>query len=616
MATALLGLAVPTSKHLAGRIIMGCALYFGAVPMLWWVPRTEGLFSWGHLLFAALLSGLTVRVVTSSRRKAVLSSFLPVVNKADYLILVAGILSIVALAPYFLVFTGPQALGVLLSSWDNSSHFDMYFMLREHGTVIPMAALPGGGKVWSFMEYPQGFHAAVATMADLVVGPEKGTLAKELVTYSRLSSLVAVASTMLVAACLTSIPWIRRRPLVSAPFVVFVITAWTFGTAAHATFFAFQNFLLGVALLASFMLIAAFAESLATPVIFAAAAASVVGIANTWSLLLLLAVPALVLAVHPWITSRWQASKRCWVVNLGSVVGAVVGMVLIAQQISRIGTETVVTAGGRIQSSTHGVEIATLLVAVASSMLLVHGSPRQFFNGLGDRHAAARLVLVPAVGLVAVIAMGAYQIVSMGSVNYYSLKLALAVELLLPLVACITVTALADRWLTTHKYVNPRELAIMSVLTALASTQVFGLTVPDTRPLGMDPLAPYQKGMATITSKTLTNGPAATELFQAASAYTSDQGDAVFVTSFDQIDPLLAATWYLSLTGTHKDNTNRVLGELRPLYSGYTGNLGRAAENILDADPHVSIVLDRKLRDFLQSSGFDESKLSRLSSLN
>ncbi|WP_248759922.1 hypothetical protein [Pseudarthrobacter sp. SSS035] len=614
--TALLVIAVPTSRALSWRIVIAGAFFFGAVPLLWWVQRPDALYSWGHVLVGVLLSGLVVRVVSSVNRRAAVMSLVPSASRADYFILIAAIMASAALAPYLFVFTGEQALGVLLTSWDNSSHFDMYYMLRNHGTVIPVASPPAAGHVWSFIEYPEGFHGALSTMAELVVGRDPGTLAQELVAYSRLSSLVAVASAVVVTAGITSLPWIQRRPLVSAPFIVLVITAWSFGTASHATFSAFQNFLLGVALLGCLMFIAAFADSLSKPVVFAAAAAAVVGIANTWSLLLLLALPAVILAIFPFIRSRWQTTRTCWLANLGTTLAALVGLFLVAQQISRIGTGDVVTALGKIQSSTHGVEIATLLVALASSMLLVHGSFQQFVSGRGERHAAARMILVPTLGLVAVIFLGFYQISTTGRVTYYSLKLALAVELLLPIVACITVTALVDRWLTRHKYVHPRGLAVMSVLTALAATQVFGLTVPDTRPLGMDPLAPYQQGMSAIAAQANANGHAAAELLHAAESFRPDQGDTVFITNSDQMDPLLAGTWYLSLTGTHTDNTNRLVGELRPLYNGYTGNLVRTVENILDADSGVSIVLDSNLREFLESNTMPEPLLSRVISHN
>lgn len=613
---ALLTMAVPTSRHLSWRIIVAGALFFGVFPLLWWVQCPEALVSWGHLLVAGLLSGLVVRVISSVNRKAAVMSLVPSLSKADYFIPIAAVMASAALAPHLFVFTGEQALGVLLTSWDNSSHFDMYYMLRNHGTVIPVAGPPNAGHVWSFIEYPQGFHGAVATMAELVVGRDPGTLAQELVAYSRLSSLVAVASAVVVTAGVTSLPWIQRRPLVSAPFVVLVITAWSFGTATHATFSAFQNFLLGVALLGCLMFIAAFADSLSNPVMFAAAAAAVVGIANTWSLLLLLALPAVILAIFPFIRSRWQTTRAGWLANLGTTLVAVVGLFLVAQQISRIGTGDVVTAMGKIQSSTHGVEIATLLVALASSMLLVHGSFQQFVSGRGERHAAARMILIPALGIFVVVILGFYQISTMGKVTYYTLKLALAVELLLPVVACITVTALVDRWLTTHKYVHPRGLPVMSMLTALAATQVFGLTVPDTRPLGMEPLAPYQQGMSVIASRTSTNGAAAAELFQAAEAYTADRGNIVFITSSDQIDPLLAGTWFLSMTGTHKNNTNSFLGQLRPLYGGYSANLVGAVENVLEADSNVTVLLDENLHSFLRSSGLPAPMLKRVASYN
>jgi hypothetical protein len=289
---------------------------------------------------------------------------------------------------------------------------------------------------------------------------------------------------------------------------------------------------------------------------------------------------------------------------------------LVGLQISRIETGTVVTAIGRVPSSTHGVEIATFLVAMAASILLVHGSFREFLTGQGRMAAAARLVVIPVLGLTVVVALGAYQLVSAGKVNYYSLKLALAVELILPVIACIAVTALVGRWLASQRYGRPRGLAVMSALAALASTQVFGLTVQDTRPLGMDPMTPYQQGMSTIESHTSKNADAAAALFRAAETHTAGRGDAVYIINSEQIDPLVAATWYLALTGTHNQNTNRLVEELRPLHEGYGGHLAQVAANVLGADPDVSLVLDPGLRDFLASDGLPGQLLERTISVD
>jgi hypothetical protein len=614
--TGLLAMAVPTSRGLSQRIVVLGCLYFGAVPLLWWIPVPANFPGWGQLLLGGLISGLTMWVVGSNNRKVAVAALVPSVGKADCLLVVAAALGGAALLPYFLVFTGPEALGLLLASWDNSSHFNMYNMLRSHGTVIPMAGLSDTGHAWSFIEYPQGFHAALATMADLVVGHSPGPLGIELVSYSRLSSLAAVGATVMVTAGLTSLPWIRERPLMCTPFVVLAITAWSFGTASIATLHAFQNFLVGVALLACLMIAVSFAESLARPVVFATAAAAVVGMANTWALLLLLVVPLAIFAVFPWSRQRWQGTRAGWLTNGATSAVALLGLLLVGLQISRIQTGTVVTAIGRIPSSTHGVEIATFLVALAASILLVHGNFRLFLAGQGKLPAAARLIVVPVVGLALVVAVGAYQIISAGKVNYYSLKLALAIELILPIIACVAVTALVGRWLASQRYGRPKGLAVMSALAALASTQVFGLTVQDTKPLGMDPMTPYQQGMSTIEAHTSKNAEAAAELFRDAESHSADRGDAMYIINSEQIDPLLAATWYLSLTGTLNQNTNRLVEELRPLHEGYGGNLAIVAENVLGADPDVSVVLDPALRDFLAAEGLPHDLLVRTISAN
>ncbi|WP_142058588.1 hypothetical protein [Pseudarthrobacter sp. B4EP4b] len=609
-------LALPTSRQLSKRIVISGAVFFGGLPLMWWIPRPEWFPGWGHLLLAGALGVLASQVSSSSSPKRALARLVPTVSKADYLILVSAALATAAVAPYFAVTTGQQALALLLTSWDNSSHFNMYNMLRIHGTVIPMAGLSDTGHIWSFIEYPQGFHAAIATMADLAVGSERSTLAKELVAYSRLSSLVAVAAAIMVTAGLTSLPWIRKRPLVSMPFLVFVGTAWSFGTAVPATFFAFHNFLLGVALLVCLMLTTTFEASLAKPTVFLTASTAVVGIAGTWSLLLLLAAPALLLGLFPWVKDRWRTSPAGWLLNVGTALLALAGLILVAWQIGHIGTGDVVTALGKIQSSTHGVEAATLLVTGGSAVLLAGGSFTRFFGGTGAGHAAARLILVPAAGLFLVIGFGVYQVMTSGAVTYYSLKLALAVELLLPVVACVTITSLVDRWLTFHPYVHLRGFTLMSVMVSLGLTQVFGLTIPDTKALGIDPVAPYQKAMTEVGTRTEATAAGADELYRAAENYQAYQGDSIFITGTDELDPLLAAAWYLSLTGTHNQETNELIGGLRYLYNGYSGNLVTSAQDILGANPEVKIVLAPSLRSFLASQGMSDSRLERVLSTN
>jgi hypothetical protein len=72
----------------------------------------------------------------------------------------------------------------------------------------------------------------------------------------------------------------------------------------------------------------------------------------------------------------------------------------------------------------------------------------------------------------------------------------------------------------------------------------------------------------------------------------------------------------LALTGTHNQNTNRLVEELRPLHEGYGNNLARVAESVLGADPDVSLVLDSSLRDFLKSAGLPDRLLQRTVSVN
>lgn len=59
----------------------------------------------------------------------------------------------------------------------------------------------------------------------------------------------------------------------------------------------------------------------------------------------------------------------------------------------------------------------------------------------------------------------------------------------------------------------------MSLMVSLGLTQVFGLTIPDTKPLGMDPVAPYQQAMAEVRTRTEATAAGADELYRAAENY-------------------------------------------------------------------------------------------------
>src|SRR5690606_10684179 len=130
--------------------------------------------------------GLTTAVLWAGPRRAPvrLRSAWPRWNRLDGIVAAASAGAAYVAAPWLNVRSGAHALGSLIGGWDNSAHLDMVLMLRHHGVVTAAAGGAPPGETWKFVEYPQGFHALVATAVELLGSPTVGTPAQEVLAYA------------------------------------------------------------------------------------------------------------------------------------------------------------------------------------------------------------------------------------------------------------------------------------------------------------------------------------------------------------------------------------------------------------------------------------------------
>ncbi|MCL3862695.1 hypothetical protein [Actinotalea sp. K2] len=466
----LLVLAVPTSRLLSRRIFLSGALVFGAIPVLWWWDLPLGPVGRATGLLAGIAGGLTTAVLWKGRAEAGprIRSLVPARALVDLVpVAAAGATAWVAHG-WLTVSSGATALAALLPGWDNSAHYGMVHMMRAHGTTVTGLAGAPADEQWKFVEYPQGYHAVVATVMETLSSPELSSVEDEVVTYVNAQGWVLVLVATMIAAGLCSLPALRRRPAFAVPVAVFAVVGFVVGSEGGSFVAGFANFMVAAALTACIPLLVVTMHRVLMPVHLAALGGLLVAVAHGWFLLLVVAVPAAALVLVPVERTRRATSRTTKVLCGAVVVLTAVGMLQALQILSVLDPGEVLVIPGGILVPDLGRVLALALGAIGACLLVsrYRGGPR-----------TAWCALVPAAGLVAAAFLGLFQLYAGGELSYYFWKLLVGVELVsavvLALALATALPALPGR--APHGRGRLREGAAVVVLT-LAATQVFGFT--------------------------------------------------------------------------------------------------------------------------------------------
>src|ERR1035437_2954297 len=170
-AFALAVLAIPTSRQLSRRVLLGTCLAFGWIPLLWWWPLPVGDLGRGTLLLALMVGSLGGWVGAGRRPWLRCARLVPRLALIDTFPFVLAAFSAVVLHPWLRAKSGTAALSLLMGGWDYAAHFSMVRMIRQGGVTVDMATSPESGGAWQFSVYPQSFHAVTATIVELLTGP-------------------------------------------------------------------------------------------------------------------------------------------------------------------------------------------------------------------------------------------------------------------------------------------------------------------------------------------------------------------------------------------------------------------------------------------------------------
>jgi hypothetical protein len=583
---ALLALALPTSRLLSRRILFTGCLMLGWIPVLWWWNLPTGGLGRVTVLLALVAGSLGGWISAGAYPLNRARHLIPSVAWAD-LIPVAGLAaSLAILSPWVRVRSGASAVAMLTLGWDHSAHYDMTEMIRAHGVVISGAGTPPGGGLWSYVNYPQGYHTATAALMELTGSASVGTPSAEVALYARSMGLLSAIAIVIVVAGIAALPSLRRRPLVAAIAAGVVAAAFLWGPGGLALADGFPNFFLACALLAAVPLIAIPIARWPAPVPLAALAGAVVGIAHSWALLLTLAVPIALVILLPMRRARARSSRVQWFV-CGAIALATATGILVAIEVIRVQplTNVMVIAGGVTKRplSELGLVMAATFLAVG---LLAALHPRPWSPAVTR---TVWTVLGPATGVAFALWIASVQR-STGDLGYYFWKYAIALELVSLVVTCVAAATLVTRTpALTSSRIRSATLASLVVVGVAAG---FGAPYPSIAALSHLPESPELTARIKLWGVSLDNSPEIQRLLAASTRPSSETRRSVYlpIGNTGWPSPAVVGQWHAALAGEWTDDLNKPIGILLDADLSPSG-APALARRVLDSDAALVVTV-------------------------
>lgn len=585
-----LTLAMPTSRLLARRILLTGAIVVGATPALWWWELPLGDVGRVTTVVAGVAGGLTAWVAWrgGAEVRGRLLHLAPEVRRVDLVPAAAALASAVVVWPWLRVRTDTEAMAALVRGWDNSAHVDMVSMIRATGLTIDRLGPAPGGDVWQFSQYPQGYHALVAALVEALGGPGPSA-SLDLADIVHAQAWLLIAAATMVAAGVAALPRARRRPLLAVPLAVLPVAALVVGPGGVSYAGGFPNFVLACALTACVPLLVATMPRVTSPVPLAALGALLVGVAQSWVLLLVVAGPAAAVVLWPWRRSRWRGGPAR-LVACGLVAIATLGGVLRAASVlSGLDAGSVLVIPGGITPPRLAHVAALVALSLAAVLWRPWGGPRTV-------GAAA----VPLGGAIACAALAAWQLHDTGTLSYYFYKLLTGLELVTLAVLALGIAQRLPapvRPVTVPERRRPRRvLAVVGVLGAtLVASQVTGPTLAWRGAFSPDPAV-----MA-----------ACDVVVRAAESDQAVDASVLVLDPTAGLHPLNAQQWYMALTGRWTQEANAAASSGLLDEAGMPQSAATAVTAVL-ADPTAVAITDPQTYATLRASVETEVLGSRL----
>lgn len=620
LAVGLLVLALPTSRELARRVLIAGCVFLGWIPLLWWWHLPLGDVGRLGTVLALLVGGLTAWLLLGDGPAARVRLLVPRIRWADAVGVAGVAVATWVYLPLLRVSSGEVALSGFLRGWDNSAHFDMTEMIRRHGVLIP-SIRQGSSGLWSYYDYPQGFHAAAATVMEGLAGPTAGDPGAELVHYTHALALVIILALTTVVAGLCALPSLRRRPMLALPLVMLVVATFTLGPGGMVLHNGFPNFYVACALLACLPLIVIPMEKVGSPVLLAALGGATLGVAHNWALLLTMGAFGAVVVLFPWRHNRWPNTNRGWLIAGAIGVPVVVGIVAADRMLEgqRGFTDLIVTAGAVTPIP---VNAALLSVTAAIACAVAVGARRRGATPGSDNALRTMLTAsLPAVGLVVTALIAYLQIRRVGEPGYYMWKYAIALQLLSVVIIAAAVPALVPRFV--RKNLMARGVGVLaSCALAAGALQAYGFPLVLPNALG-GPLSPG--GAARADRVAIAGAPTADAamLLQAARANLKRSDVPYVLLPFPSeplfpagggIPPMMLSQWFNSLTGGWTERANDLLRHLSTPPDESQESAVSLAREVFSKDPDAIVVVGPTYVDAVRAGVADAGWADRVAS--
>lgn len=608
---AVLIVLLPTARHFSLRVLLNGLLTLGFVPLTWWVPERYLGIDHGTALMAAVAGLLAMWVFSPRPVVPRLRRLVPRARFIDVLPVLAGGLSGFSLMTMLTVRSASDALTLMTSRWDYQSHFSIFYMIRTHGTVIPMIPQPASDVTWGFSEYPQAFHAILATFAD-VIRPVDTNLDAELVSYLNLQGVVSVLTVILVVAGLCALPAVRRRPVLTAPVIAAAASAWVYGPGSIPVYEGFANFYLACGLATGTAITLLIFNRRLPALAVAAVGAGLIGVANNWILLLTLVTVLFFARFWPILTRRELYGKNWWA--LACVTGAftVAGVILPLVQLSPLVEQSQQILGlpGGIALPDFG--LAVTIIAMVAALGVANSVVRAVKPGQqNDRRGAAFAVLGLSIPVGLCLWLAISQSLSNGVISYYFYKYLVALLLFTWAVAVIAVAPLLPESLSSLLRAEKKLAAAVCVFAA-AATQIFGFSVTGLGDVGLPATARAVTEMEAQSARLESTPDYVSRLL--ISARQPQPKESVYIVAPSRIDTVLAARWHWSMLGSSSSKATILSPVIGDIMTDYNHAPERIA-GMLEEHPALTVIIDPELyervRYHLAQQGMD-GRLLRL----
>lgn len=586
-------LLLPTSTVLSRRILLSLSILVGSSPLLWLVSVPTAGLGRSAVGTALVVGGLAAWVAADPPARV--RRIVPTLRVVDVVPLIAAAGAIFLAAPWLRVSGPSSALSLLQGGWDNSAHYSMVHMIRQLGRTYDGATPPPGAESLKFTDYPQGMHAFVATLVELMAGEVPGSTGSEIVVFDRALGIVMVVAVVLSAAAVCSLPRLRRSPSVALVTTAVVVTVLALGPGAALVSAGFFNFYLALALCTAAVVVATTMPRIVMPLHLGALLATLVGVTYGWAVLLALALPAALVVLVPLRRSRLRASRQQWVVSAVMVAVALAAAGRAATVLSTLdATDVLVIDGGISPVSLSFVTVATVLAVVGCLLWTwLPGSARWWARREGW------LVSVPLSGAAVAVAVALLQLSAADHLSYYFWKFAYGLLLVSVMVASV---AFAHVVASTYQVrtdgsgapaASRRRRTVLGVVLAGAVTQSFGLTPVGTTLGGEIDTAPGIQVRADLERSAAGDQPALEALVAAAESSQSREGRQIALLPLvaERVHPMSAAQWSLALTGRWTVEANAAVSPLGSL-DGTHRSTTAVISAVLAADPTTEIVTD------------------------